>query len=279
MQSHSFNPKLGVMSYLKEIYKYLFFFTMIGFHGFVSADIGASCDRLTATGNSEYPPFLWRKNTDSDQLMGINQLIINEISQRLGKPIELKHTGPWSRAQREVFSGRIDLMAGVFYTKQRSLKMDYIQPAFLETQSVVWTNTLAPFNYDNRYSLEGKLGATVINNSFGQKFDQYAASNLQIATVASIEQAFKMLLNQRVDYVLYEEAPGNAYIQQIWQYFPFEVQDPAISSEGLYLAFSQSSPCNTQALRDSLAVIMQDLTHEGFFEKMKEKGSAQWLLK
>ena len=267
------------MFIFREKNKLLFILLLLGFHDQLLANSSARCDHLTATGNSEYPPFLWRKNLETNHLLGTNSLIMKEISQRLGKPIRLKHTGPWSRAQREVNSGRIDLMAGGFYTKQRSQHMDYIKPAFLETQSVVWTNTQKPFNYQNEHSLKGKLGATVINNSFGQTFDQFALKHLNIATVASIEQAFKMLLNQRVDYVLYEESPGEAYIQQIWNYFPFQVQQPAISSEGLYLAFSRNSPCNNPALRNRLTDIMKSLTQEGFFEQIKLKGSAQWLLK
>ena len=267
------------MPFFREKNKLLLLFVIAGFHSLLGAAPAQQCDQLSATGNSEYPPFLWRKNVETSDLQGTNSLILKEISQRLGKKIELKHTGPWSRAQREVKSGRIDLMAGVFYTHQRRKYMDYIAPAFLETQSVVWTNNSAPFLYQNKHSLKGKRGATVINNSFGQVFDSFASNQLNITTVASIEQAFKMLLGQRVDYVLYEELPGEAYIQQIWQYFPFQMQKPAISSEGLYLAFSRNSPCNTKKLRNRLASIMKNLTEEGFFERIKLQGKAQWLLK
>jgi len=267
------------MSLLSIKNKRVLALTLIGLHSQLEAAQIDRCDELTATGNSEYPPFLWRKNIETNQLLGTNSLIINEISQRLGKSIELKHTGPWSRAQREVKSGRIDLMAGVFYTTQRSQFMDYIEPAFLETQSVVWTNNLDSFDYQNENSLKGKLGATVINNSFGQRFDRFAKNHLEITTVASIGQAFRMLLGHRVDYVLYEEEPGEAYIQEIWNFFPFQVQQPAVSREHLYLAFSRNSPCNTKDLRESLAGIMKELSGEGFFSAVKQKGSAQWLLK
>jgi polar amino acid transport system substrate-binding protein len=270
---------LGVMSFFRKKNKVLLMLTMIVSCNQLLATPAERCDQLTATGNSEYPPFLWRKNIESNQLLGTNNLIINEISQRLGTSIELKHTGPWSRAQREVKSGRIDLMAGVFYTKPRSQYMDYIEPAFLTTQSVVWTNNSVPFQYQNEESLKGKLGVTGINTSFGQRFDQFAKDHLEITFVASIEQAFRMLLGQRVDYVLYEEAPGEAYIQEIWDYFPFQTQQPEVSSEYLYLAFSRNSPCNTRDLRERLANIMTNLKGEGFFDNVMQKGRAQWLLK
>lgn len=270
---------LGVMSFFRVASPLCSLLIALGFYSNAHASQESRCDHLTATGNSEYPPFLWRKSIESNQLLGINNLIINEISQRLGKPIKLQHTGPWARAQREVKSGRIDLMAGVFFTHKRKQYMDYIEPAFLETNSVVWTNNLASFHYEDQHSLKGKLGATVINNSFGQAFDTFASNHLDITTVASIEQAFRMLLGNRVDYVLYEEAPGEAYIQQMWQFFPFRVQQPVISSEQLFLAFSRNSPCNTPSVRARLADIMQSLHHEGFFAHVKQQGRALWLLK
>ncbi|OUR70533.1 ABC transporter substrate-binding protein [Marinomonas sp. 42_23_T18] len=267
------------MSFISLKNKRVLLLTALGLHSQLQAGQDERCDELTATGNSEYPPFLWRKNIESNQLLGTNRLIINEISQRLGKSIELKHTGPWSRAQREVKSGRIDLMAGVFYTRERSQYLDYIEPAFLQTQSVVWTNNVPSFDYQNEDSLKGKLGVTVINNSFGQRFDQFAKKNLELTYVASVEQAFRMLLGHRVDYVVYEEAPGEAYIQEIWNFFPFQVQQPAVSREHLYLAFSRNSPCNTKGLREDLAGIMKGLSDEGFFNEINQKGRAQWLLK
>lgn len=112
---------------------------------FLNADIvlgekapSSLCKSLTATGNSEYPPFLWRDTPTSSELHGVNRLIIDELSRRINIPIELIHVGPWSRAQGEVKSGRVDLMAGAFYTNERADYMDYFTPVMLHTTSVVW---------------------------------------------------------------------------------------------------------------------------------------------
>mgnify|MGYP005989527967 CR=1 FL=1 len=171
----------------------------------------STCTSLTASGNSEYPPFLWRETPTSIELSGVNRLIIDEVSRRIGIPIKLIHVGPWSRAQTEVKNGRIDLMAGAFYTNERANYMDYFTPVMLHTTSVVWQQKDKQFPFSKKEDLEDKWGVTVINNSFGQEFDQYAKRSLNILAVASLSQALRMLAADRVDYVLYEKNPAHAY--------------------------------------------------------------------
>ncbi|OMH26728.1 ABC transporter substrate-binding protein [Motiliproteus sp. MSK22-1] len=235
-----------------------------------------SCKSLSATGNSEYPPYLWRESQDSKVLFGANRIVMDEIGRRLGIPIELQHTGPWSRAQVEVKAGRIDLMAGAFYTIPRIQYMDYVYPAFLNTTSVVWGKKGRDFVFKSRDDLIPLRGVTVINNSFGQDFDNFAKEKLNIYTVASLEHAFKMVSFGRVDYALYERNPGLAYVKLLKVADTVEVREPAISSEGLYLGISHKSKCNTGALRGQLAKIVQEMIAEGFMQKALDQGLEDW---
>ncbi len=234
------------------------------------------CKKLTATGNAEYPPYLWRENAESPRLIGANALIFEAISERLGVPIELQYTGPWSRAQQEVRSGRIDLMAGAFITVPRQQWMDYVHPAFLDTTSVVWVRKGRPFSYSRREDLIPHEGITVINNSFGQAFDTFAEQSLVVSTVPSLRQAFKMLNLERVDYLLYEKNPAQAYAN-LWEIADqVEALQPPISSEGLFLTISHKSSCNNGALRGALARIVGELHADGSMQKALEQGHALW---
>lgn len=237
-----------------------------------------SCTRLTATGNPEYPPYLWQEPGSRRGLIGANKVIMEALSERLGIPIEVIYTGPWSRAQEEVRVGRIDLIAGAFFTLPRLAYMDYIEPAFLTTRSVVWKRSLVAFNYSEWADLKPYEGATVINNSFGQNFDEYASTNLSIDNVTSLPQAFRMLAQGRVDYVLYEEYPGLAYASELDLEYVIEQIEPPISSEGLYLTISRRSPCNTEALRTELARIMAELVADGTAERALNDGLETWSL-
>lgn len=241
-----------------------------------TGDEGLQCDRLVATGNPEYPPYLWQRPDDPRSLMGANQLILDEISERLGIPIDLIYTGPWSRAQEEVRAGRVDLMAGAFLTLPRLEYMDYIQPSFLTTRSVVWKRRQVEMEYRKWSDLENSSGSTVINNSFGQAFDSYAREQLNIEPVSSLNQAFRMLVQGRVDYVLYEEYPGEAIAEAMNLSQRIEHLDPPISREELFLTVSHRSRCNTPAFRKSLSDVMQAIVHEGIPEQAVLSGLAAW---
>lgn len=234
------------------------------------------CASLSATGNSEYPPYLWRADEKSDHLVGAINIVITELAMRLKRSIDLKHVGSWSRAQEEVRTGRVDMIAGAFYTVPRNQWMDYVFPAFLNTNSVVWKNRSRPLAYSKKEDLMGKLGVTVINNSFGQDFDEFAKEKLKIEYVASLEQAFRMLSLNRVDYALYEQNPGLAYASTLGFSKDIVHMLGPISQEGLYLTISHNSKCNTGKLRGEVAKHIRAMVSEGFTAKALENGLELW---
>ncbi len=253
----------------------MLFYCLFAFFVQAQADTGMKCASMTATGNSEYPPFLWKEGANSEVLLGANRLIIDEISNRINIPIKLRHTGPWSRAQLEVKSGRVDLMAGAFYTNERTNYMDYLSPAFLHTSSVVWKRTGQRLKYKRKEDLISKRGVTVINNSFGQNFDDFAERNLDIISVSGLEQAFKMLIAKRVDYAIYEKSPGTAYLNLLGMNTDV-ISLASISSEGLFLTISKHSSCNTSAMKQKLNDALKAMSEEGFTEKALEQSLLDW---
>lgn len=234
-----------------------------------------TCDSLTATGNPEYPPFLW-KYSDSNDLHGAISLLMAQLSKKIEIPIQVTYVGPWSRSQQEVRSGRVDLMAGAFYTSERSEYMDYFSPAMMFTKSVVWQSEYAKFDYQSWGDLEGRWGATLINNSFGQDFDDFAKKNLNLLTVASLEQAFSMLDAGRADYVLYEVSPGLAYIQRMGLENRIVAVEPSISSEGLFLTMSRQSPCNTPEIKQKIAMALRDLVEQNVPQDVLLSALSEW---
>ncbi len=234
-----------------------------------------SCKALIAAGNPEYPPYLWRDPSDESRLIGANADLMQLLSKELGIPIEVKYVGTWGRVQEEAKLGRIDLIAGAFFTQPRLDYMDYFYPAFRETHSVIWTKANKSLNYKRWSDLQGKQGVTVINNSFGDDFDHYAKESLKIATVASLESALKMLTLSRSDYLIYEEDPSLAYVAKL-NITGLKIVTPAISNEGLFLTFSHKSPCNTGEMRGRVAKAMIKLTKQNVMDKLIENNIQLW---
>lgn len=234
------------------------------------------CERLVATGNPEYPPYLWRDPQNPQQLIGANADLLQHLAKELGVVVDIIYTGPWSRAQDEVRTGRVDLIAGAFLTLPRLEVMDYVHPAFFYTPSVVWVHRGAEFPYAGWDDLRNRTGDTLVNNSFGQTFDAYAKSNLTLEGVASLTQAFQKLLLGRTDYVLYERYPGQALADSLGMQDDLLVLDPPISSEGLYLTLSHNSACNDAWLRGMLAKKMNEAIASGLPDDLLQRNLQRW---
>lgn len=234
------------------------------------------CERLVATGNPEYPPYLWRDPQNPQQLIGANADLLLHLAKELGVVVDIIYTGPWSRAQDEVRTGRVDLIAGAFLTLPRLESMDYVHPAFYFTPSVVWVHRGAEFPYAGWDDLRNRTGDTLVNNSFGQTFDAYAKSNLTLEGVASLTQAFQKLLLGRTDYVLYERYPGQALADSLGMQDDLLVLDPPISSEGLYLTLSHNSACNDAWLRGMLAKKMNEAVASGLPDDLLQRNLQRW---
>ena len=240
------------------------------------AGAAGKCERLVATGNPEYPPYLWRDPQSPKHLIGANADLLTLIGEHLGVKVEIIHTGPWSRAQDEVRTGRVDLLAGAFLTLPRLESMDYVHPAFFNTPSVVWVNKEKVFPYSGWEDLRERTGGTLVSNSFGQQFDSYAKANLNLEEVPSLTQAFQKLLLGRTDYVLYERYPGMALADTLGMLDNLETLEPPISSEGLYLTLSHNSACNDAWLRGQLAKKMTELTAAGLPETLLQRNLERW---
>jgi polar amino acid transport system substrate-binding protein len=241
-----------------------------------AANAAGKCERLVATGNPEYPPYLWRDPQNPQQLIGANADLLEHLAKELGVAIDVIYTGPWSRAQEEVRTGRVDLIAGAFLTLPRLEYMDYVHPAFFYTPSVVWVRQGEAFPYAGWEDLRGLTGDTLVSNSFGQQFDAFAKDNLTLEGVSSLTQAFQKLVLKRTDYVLYERYPGLALAETLGLHDDLAILEPPISSEGLYLTLSHNSACNDPWLRGQLAKKMAELSSAGLPERWLQRNLERW---
>ncbi len=235
-----------------------------------------NCPQLIASGNPQYPPYLWRNPDDEQQLVGANAALMQWLSREIGVPIETRYVGPWGRVQEEVRAGRVDLIAGAFFTLPRTEYMDYFHPAFRETRSVIWAREDRPLNFKRLNDLIGRQGVTVINNSFGVEFDDFARQSLKLTHVASIEQAIQMVQRGRADYMVYEDAPAEAYAARLGAP-SIKVLTPAVAREGLYLTLSHRSRCNSPELRGRLARAVYKLSQDkALMNRWVEQAQALW---
>lgn len=230
------------------------------------------CTQLVASGNPEYPPYLWRDPADENRLIGANADMTQWLAREIGVPIEVQYSGPWGRVQEETRLGHLDMIAGAFFTLPRTEYMDYFHPAFYETRSVIWTRgDDSGMRFRRWNDLVGRQGVTVINNSFGEEFDRYAKDKLRINQVASLEQAIQIVQNRRADYLVYEDYPAQAFLARR-NITDVKVLGEPVARENLYVTMSHRSACNTPELRGRIARALYKLQRDktimaGFMER------------
>ncbi|WP_374433728.1 substrate-binding periplasmic protein [Inhella sp.] len=246
----------------------------VGLGGMPAAS-ASSCKQLRASGNPQYPPYLWRDPANEEVLVGANAELMAWLSKEIGIPIEVRFVGPWSRVQEEARAGRLDLLAGAFFTLPRTEFMDYVYPPFRETRSVVMVRGDKKLNFKRWDDLIPHQGITVINNSFGEQFDRFAAEKLRITKVASLEQAIRMVELGRGDYLLYEDSPADAYLARM-AVQGFRTLMPAVAQEQLYVTLSQRSECNSPELRGALTRAMYKLQRERLMPEFVARAVKRW---
>jgi len=235
------------------------------------------CERVVAAGNPQYPPLLWVDPQDPSRLVGVGADMLADVLAPAGVKVDVLNVGPWSRAQEEARSGRVDMLVGAFLTRERLEYMDYVYPPYMEVPSAIFVRRDSLFPWSGWHDLRGLKGSTLLNNSFGMAFDRYARDYLQIKQVPSIEQSFQLLQRARVDYVVYERHQGEALLLQMGLADEIVAMEGSVNAEPLYLTISHNSACNTAALRRALATGLADWLREGRLEPLLERNRERWL--
>ncbi|MCX4025439.1 transporter substrate-binding domain-containing protein [Endozoicomonas sp. SM1973] len=242
----------------------------------ISSQSVAHCSRIKVSGNPEYPPLLWRDRTNPKQLTGVSIALLKRAVEGLDIAIDAIYVGPWSRAQAKIKANELDMLAGAFLTVERTTYMEYVKPAYTQVANVVFVANGKGFKFKRWSDLKNKRGATLINNSFGQKFDQYAQDHLALYGVRSLEIAFKLLLAKRADYVVYELYPGLAYAKAMGINQEIRHFTNYINSEPLYYTFALKSPCLENNLTKHLSDFIQSQKNTRLEKELLEEYLQLW---
>ncbi|RRJ85096.1 amino acid ABC transporter substrate-binding protein [Aestuariirhabdus litorea] len=241
-----------------------------------------ACHTLHFSGNAEYPPILWQDPNNPGKLMGVAVEVLRRALEPLQVKLDARYEGPWSRAQKKAREGEIDGLAGAFYTDPRTHYLDYIEPALLKIPSVIFIPWDSPMlektggSLTHWDQLKSWRGVTLINNSFGQEFDQYAARELDIQTVRSVTLAFKTLLAGRSDYLIYELQPGLSYSDAMGIGSQVRFLAPEINSEPLYYTLAKGSACNSAEVKQQISQFLRSGISAQEIEEITSRYRQQW---
>src|SRR6478609_6874724 len=157
------------------------------------------CAKITATGHPQYPVIAYK---DGDNIAGAAPMLVEAIAKDLKVPLESKFMGSWSDAQAAARDGKADMIFGIYYNDERAAYLDYVKPAFMFDEVVVFVAKDKPFAYKDENDLIGKKGVTNQGESYGNDFDAFIKDKLTVARTDGVDAAFKELLAGNADYLI-----------------------------------------------------------------------------
>ncbi|OPA86683.1 ABC transporter substrate-binding protein [Pseudomonas fluorescens] len=234
------------------------------------------CERLVITGSPDAPPLLWRDPQDPTHLIGATADVLQQVAKDLGVKIDLLYGGKRSMALDEVRSGRMDIFADAPLNHAELDNFDYIHPALMQTDYMVWTRKDSALAYATATDLQGFKGAVSERARLSREFDTLAERHLTLQRFPTLTPAFQKLLLGEVDYVLAGRYSGMAMAQTLGMSNDLIARDMPIDQPGLYLAISHNSACNDPWLRGQLAKKMTELPGSGVTEAALQRNLERW---
>lgn len=194
-------------------------------------------DILVSSGNHNYPPSSWQ---EGDQIVGVGADLLRLIFAELKVQVQSPYKGPWKRVQHYAKKGEIDVLTTLYKNAEREQYLDFSSVPYMNDSNVIWVKKGKEFPFEKWEDLSGKSGGIAIGDSFGAKFDEFM-KQLSFEQVANIEQNFKKLVGERIDY-----APAGLYTGMMTiKCLGFENELKYLSkpllAEGLFIAISKKS--------------------------------------
>jgi polar amino acid transport system substrate-binding protein len=230
-----------------------------------------TCTKITATGHPQYPAIAYR---DGDNIAGAAPMLVEAIAQNLKVPLESKYMGTWEEAQAAARDGKADMIFGIYYNDERAKYLDYVQPAFMYDEVVVFVAKGRGFVYKDENDLIGKKGVTNQGESFGNDVDAFIKDKLTVARADGIDAAFKELLAGNADYLIAGYYSGLAEAAKEGVKDKVQALSPAILEAEMFVAFSKKSPCRSLAPGFSQGIT--EMTTNGTFDTMLQGATSAW---
>ncbi|MGC5700694.1 transporter substrate-binding domain-containing protein [Pseudomonas sp. NFXW11] len=234
------------------------------------------CERLVVTGSPDAPPYLWRDPQNPRHLVGASADLLQQVAGELGLKVELLYAGKRSEALDEVRSGRMDMLADAPLTLDALESLDYIHPALVQNDYLVWTRKDSTLVYNQLEDLTGHRGALSEKARLTQPFQAMAREHLQLKRLPNLTQVLQSLVLGEVDYVLAPRYAGMAMAQSLGLAADLAAFPQPIDKPGLFLALSHNSACNDPWLRGQLAKKMTELPASGLTEALLQRNLERW---
>ena len=217
---------------------------------------------LTASGHPEYPPVMWKQG---DVITGVGPELLKLVFKPLGVSVKCPYKGDWSTAQNELKTGGIDALVGAYLTEERKAFMEFSMP-YMKDPVVIFVAKGKSFAFETWDDLIGKRGVSTTGDSFGQAFDVFISSRLDVKRSVTVKENFGKLLLGEADYFIFAEYSGKFEAKKLGFADKIESLKKEVAIENFHFAFSKKA--NLQVLLNKVNKQIMKFINDGTIEKL-----------
>lgn len=198
----------------------------------------------------------WTYHNESDQLVGYDVEVAQNIAERLGVNVRFAE-GEWDGMLAGLDSGRYDIMVnGVDIDEARSEKYDFSSPYAYNRTAVIVSGDND--SIQSMEDLDGKSTANTLNSTYANVAESYGA---EVTGVDDFIQTIELLNSGRIDATLNAEV---SYYDYMAQHPDANIKiaciDPATTQVAIPMRKGEESAALVAAINDALAEMAEDGT-------------------
>ena len=186
-------------------------------------------------GELDYPPFYFVRE---NKLSGAAFEIVSELARSLGHSLEI-HRYPWSRIQKKLETGEIEMMILYLKSPERLKDVFYVNPPHIYEASnlIVHKPSEIAFN-GNLWELRAYNFGSVRGYTHGPAFD--SAGFLKKQLVNDERLLIRILVNHRVDIAVGNPQTIQMYAKETGMENQIRILEPALNVGLNHIAFSRA---------------------------------------
>lgn len=200
-----------------------------------------ACTHPKIGGSSDWYPFAYF-DRQQNQVKGAAYKFAAQLAKHMKwQPIYPDRYTPWSRSVKQLKSGELDIIVGIYNTQQRRAFMAFSKP-YIHITTNIYVKKGNTFKFEKIDDLVGKLGGKVLGGAAGGGIDDHPLI-LRFIEVHTREQLFNMLIRERIDYIPFTDMEAEPLIKSLGLRDKIDKLPTPLAKTPVTIAVSKKSDC------------------------------------
>lgn len=204
--------------------------------------IPEACQKLKVAFAEDWFPIAFIDAESDNKVRGVAISLLEQLANEHKVVLEILNPVPWKRAIHWMDQDKTDILAGHYWTRERSERWLISQP--------IYTNDIRFFyladsdlNANSLDQLAEFLGAYPAGASYGSEVDKVLKSDLNAQSFKDNQSIISALLKGRVDYFLMAKEDGLAHINKLDLKAKVQMSSFSLAQLTVHFSFSKQSSC------------------------------------